>query len=58
MDYYYIFFLAIAAYFSIKGEKDPKRKKQFIAIYLFLIALALLYLSGQTIGQFIYDLTN
>ena len=42
MDYYFILLLAVSAYLSIKGEKNPKRKKLFIGIYATLLALAFL----------------
>ena len=58
MDYYYIILLGIAAFLSIKEEKTPKRKKLFIGIYTILIGVAFFYLAGESIGQFIYHITN
>ncbi len=58
MDYYYILLLAIAAFLTIKGEKNSKRKNLFILIYIVLIGVALLYNFGESIGQMIYRITN
>ena len=58
MDYYYIILLGIAAFLSIKEEKNSKRKKLFIGIYTVLIGVAFLYLAGESIGQFIYNITH
>ena len=58
MDYYFILLLGVAAFLSIKGEKNPKRKKLCIGIYAVLIGLAFLYLSGESIGNYIYNVTN
>ncbi len=58
MDYYYILLLAIAAFLTIKGEKNQKRKNLFILIYIVLIGVALLYNFGESIGQMIYRITN
>lgn len=58
MDYFFIVLLAVAAYLSIKGEKDAKRKKLFIGIYSVLIALAFLYLSGLSIGHYVNNITH
>lgn len=58
MDYYYISLLIIAAFLTIKGEKNQKRKSLFIGIYVVLIGVALLYSFGESIGQIIYRITN
>ncbi len=58
MDYYYILLLVVAAFLSIKGENNLKRKKLFIWIYIVLIGVALLYNFGESIGQMIYRVTN
>ncbi len=58
MDYYFIVLLGVSAFLSIRGEKNPKRKKLFIGIYVVLIGLAFLYLSGESIGHYIYNITN
>ncbi|WP_347174961.1 hypothetical protein [Polaribacter uvawellassae] len=58
MDYFYIILLALAAFFTLKDEKDAKRKKLFIGIYSVLIGVALLYLFGFSIGKYIFNLTN
>lgn len=58
MDFYFIALLVIAAFYSIQGEKDAKRKKVFIGIYAVIIGLAFFYHAGQSIGQFVYYLTH
>ncbi len=58
MDYYYISLLAIAAFLTIKGEKNSKRKNLFILIYIVLIGIALLYNFGKSIGQMVHGITN
>jgi glycerol uptake facilitator-like aquaporin len=58
MDYYFILLLGVAAFLSLKGEKNLKRKKLFIGIYVVLIGLAFLYLSGESIGHYIYNITH
>jgi hypothetical protein len=58
MDYYYISLLIIAAFLTIKGEENQKRKSLFIGIYVVLISVALLYNFGESIGQIIYRIAN
>ena len=58
MDYYFILFLIVAAYLSINGEENPKRKKLFISIYTVLIGLALLYNFGLSIGYMVHYIIN
>lgn len=58
MDYYFIALLGIAAFLSIRGEKNVKRKNLFIGIYAVLIGVAFLYLAGESIGKFIYNVTH
>lgn len=58
MDYFFIVLLVLAAIFTLKDEKDAKRKKTIIGVYLILICTALLYLFGYSIGAFVSNITN
>lgn len=58
MDYYYIILLGIAAFLSIRNEKNIQRKRLFIGIYTTLIVVAFFYMAGESIGKLIYHLTH
>jgi len=58
MDIYFIILLGIAAYLSLRNEKDKKQKKLLVVLFTALIVIAFSYHMGATIGEFVYYLTN
>jgi glycerol uptake facilitator-like aquaporin len=44
--------------FSVLTEKNKKRKKLFIGIYIMVIGITFIYRSGELLGGLIYNMTN
>ncbi len=55
---YYYFILLTLGLFSVLTEKNKKRKKLFIGIYIVVMAITFIYQSGEAVGGFIYNITN
>jgi glycerol uptake facilitator-like aquaporin len=55
--YYYLLLLTLGV-FSVSTEKNKKRKKLYIGIYVVAIGITFLYQSGMVVGGFLYNIMN
>jgi len=55
---YFLILLSLAGVFSLKEEKNIKRKNYLTVVYLILFSIAVLFILGYYAGQMIYKIQH